>query len=117
MGLKNCKKGDTVVVVPMYWYDSYENKNILQGVIEKVGRKYVSVRLQGYNFLMDFVIDSGYEKSLTTPTRQVFKSKEAYEEEKEKIRICKAIVKLSYSELKSKSIEQLREVAELLGIV
>ena len=84
------------------------------GTVTGVGRKYVTVTMQGHE--MEFVIASGAQKTDYSPTHWLWASMRAFEESQEVLRLHREIREF-FESLASKvrlDLEQLRRVKAIL---
>lgn len=103
--------GQKVYLRPIEMGNVYRrDKSIKESIIEKIGRKYITVKSYG-----QFEISSGIQKSIYTPDYQMYEYLEEIKLYEEKIQLKKDIQDLipKYGQWKF-SVETLREVKKLL---
>ena len=103
--------GQIVYLKPSVYGNAYRHdKSVKEGVVERIGRKYVTVKGFG-----QFEITSGVKRGDSISDYQMFESKEALEEDKQHEdlvrRIKDAIPKYGDWEIK---LDKLKKIAEIL---
>ena len=116
------KIGDKVCLKPLE-ARFFTTSNLVEGRVEKIGRKYIHVRLSQSVAVIMFDKETclEYRKDGMSGVWQLFADKQAYLDYEEFLRLAKAFNKLftyaTYNMLKDRvTLEQLRACAKILGI-